>query len=130
MTSPMTPPSRSPVLPDDGSPDVAADLRLQQALRELPAPVPAQRLAALQARVLADWQAGHGEAAAAAAAEPRVPGRRLVLAAGGRRRWLLGSGMVLGGLALGLGLWLRQPDPALEELLQPDVLSQMAIGEM
>jgi hypothetical protein len=131
MTSPMNPSSRSPdpsASPDHASPDAAADRRLQQALRELPVPAQPERLAALQAQVLAQWQASHGAAAEAQA--HGAQGGRLVLAGGGRRRWLLGSAMVLGGLALGLGLWLKQPDPALEELLQPDVLSQMAIGEM
>ena len=128
MTSPMTPPDlpRDPSTP--APPDAAADRRLQHALRELPVPDASQRIDALQQRVMAQWQAAHAPSAA-----PLVQGaggRRLALAAGGRRRWLLGSGMVLGGLALALGLWLRQPDPALEELLQPDVLSQMAIGEM
>lgn len=131
MTSPMPPSSRTPgaasAAPSDTASDPAADRRLQQALRDLAIPEP-QRLEALQARVLAGWQASQRETAVVP--QRLVQGPRLVLAGGGRRRWLLGSGVVLGGLALGLGLWLRQPDPALEELLQPDVLSQMAIGEM
>ena len=79
--------------------------------------------------MLAQWQARHAHAATPLA-EASGPLQRLVLAGPGRRRWLLGSGVLLGGAALALGLWLRQPDPALEELLQPDVLSQMAAGEM
>lgn len=127
MTSPMTPPD--PLHdPHATSHRTVADLPLQQALRALPVPAEPQRLEALQQRVLAQWQAAH--APAEVSLRQGAGGRGLALAGGGRRRWLLGSGMVLGGLALVLGLWMRQPDPALDELLQPDVLSQMAIGEM
>jgi ferric-dicitrate binding protein FerR (iron transport regulator) len=105
------------------------DDALKQALRRLPPAGDPARLAALQQRVLAQWQARHAPAAAPLA-EARGSMQWLVLAGPGRRRWWFGSGLLLGGAAMALGLWLRQPDPALEELLQPDVLSQMAAGEM
>lgn len=105
------------------------DDALKQALRRLPPAGDPARLAALEQRVLAQWQASHA-AATAPLAQASGPLRHLVLAGPGRRRWWFGSVALLGGAALALGLWLRQPDPALEELLQPDVLSQMAAGEM
>lgn len=125
MNSATQPPPRS----DGAADEAAADHRLQRVLRELPpCPGDAARVEALQQRVLAQWQAAHAPAVGS-----RVDGgalRRLVLAGPGRRRWLLGSGLLLGGAAIVLGLWLHQTDPVLDELLQPDVLSQMAIGQM
>jgi hypothetical protein len=105
-----------------------ADLRLQRALRSVPPAIDAARLDALQSRVLAQWQVGaHG------ANLPMANGgwrsRSLSLIGGPRRGWMLASGLLL-GVSLAAGFWLQRPDPALEELLQPDVLSQMAIGEM
>lgn len=124
MTARPTPP-RTSSTPDD------EDLPLLTALRGLPAPGDAARLGALQARVLSQWQASHGaQAPGLAATLGAGPAGRWLLFGGARRRWLLGSGMAVCGAALALGVWLRQPDPVLEELLQPDVLSQMAIGEM
>jgi hypothetical protein len=116
-------------LPGGRDDEPADDRRLQQLLRDLAAEAgESPRAHALQQRVLMQWQAAHpGAAAIATGGAGRA---RLVLAGRGRRRWLLGSGLLLGGAALALGLWLRQPDPALDELLQPDVLSQMAIGQM
>lgn len=122
--NPMSPlpTDRAPSLADA---DDAADLRLRQALRHAPLAVDAGRVDALQSRILAQWQAAHGTAAAASR-----QGRSLAMLGTPRRRWLLGSGMALGGVALVLGLWVQRPDPVLEELMQPDVLSQMAVGEM
>ena len=129
MSEPMTSRTDPSRHADPADADTAADRGLQQALRALPVPTAPARLEALQARVLAQWQAAHAEATRPLLSGPglvrwRVGGSAL------RRRWVLGSGMALGGAALVLGLWLQQPDPALEELLQPDVLSQMAVGEM
>lgn len=124
MTACSTPPPTSPT-PDD------EDLPLLKALRDLPGPGEAARLGALQARVLSQWQASHGaQAPGLAVALGAGSAGRWLLFGGARRRWLLGSGMAVCGAALALGVWLKQPDPVLEELLQPDVLSQMAIGEM
>lgn len=116
--------------PGGSDDEPADDRRLQQLLRDLAAEAgESPRAQALQQRVLMQWQAAH-PGAPAAMAEGGAGRAWLVLAGRGRRRWLLGSGLLLGGVALALGLWLRQPDPALDELLQPDVLSQMAIGQM
>lgn len=95
------------------------DTTLRQALKALSEPMDTQ---ALQQRVLASWQAQHPTASA------RPWGG--VLALGAPRRWFLGSATLALGLVLAVGLWMQRPDPVLQELLQLDVLSQMAAGEM
>jgi hypothetical protein len=104
---------------------------LQTAHRADPAPDRA-RQAGFEMRVLADWQALH-TAGARRSARPVAP-RGLAPARGwfgsGRRQgWALAGGAVL-ALTLGAVLWLQRHDPAFDELLHPDVLSQMAVGEM
>lgn len=101
------------------NPPLGDDAALQQALKALPELMDTQ---ALQQRVLASWQAQHPTA-------PALPWGG-VLALGAPRRWLLGSATLALGLGLAVGLWLQRPDPVLQELLQLDVLSQMAAGEM
>lgn len=122
----MTPNDRSPSDPADA--DRAADARLQALLRSLPPPDAATDLGALNARVLAQWQERHGPVAHQADGAAAVA----VLAArqGARAGWWITVSGLAAGLALGLGVWLQAPDPVLEDLLQPDVLSQMAVGEM
>lgn len=77
---------------------------------------------ALQDRVLAQWQQRHAAPALALAGG--------FTASQGFRapRWALPILLLAISLTL-LGWWAR-PDPALEELMQLDVLSQMALGEM
>ena len=94
--------------------DEALRRALRATLQEAPPPD-----AALQARVLAQWRQRH-----AAAPPPRSAG----LLALATRRWL-GLAALSASLLTALA-WCSRPDPALEELLQPDVLSQMSIGEM
>ncbi|WP_342129008.1 hypothetical protein [Hydrogenophaga sp. OTU3427] len=80
---------------------------------------------ALQQRVLAQWQQRHAHLhthPAWAVAGGSTGGRRPAT-----RWWLAGTLLVV--LALGLA-WSQRPDPTLEELLQPDVLSQMGLGEL
>lgn len=101
------------------NPPLGDDAALQQALNAMHEPMDTQ---ALQQRVLAGWHAKHH-------ASPARPWAG-VLALGGPRRWLLGSATLALGLVLAMGLWLQRPDPVLQELLQLDVLSQMAAGEM
>ena len=82
---------------------------------------------ALEARVLAQWRQRHAAteavAASAAGASLRSPGTP-------RRPWWLASGALLAAaLLITLATWQR-PDPAMEELMQLDVLSEMTLGEM
>jgi hypothetical protein len=79
---------------------------------------------ALQDRVLAQWQQRH-------------PVNEPVLATAGglashsarRPLWRVASALVLVGALAVVASWTR-PDPVMEELMQLDVLSQMAMGEM
>ncbi len=102
------------------------DTLLQQQLRAALAPDDAE-LEALNRRVLSQWRSRHDGASAQTEGHGAV---RALVGRAGLRPWLIGAtGLALGG-ALALGLWLQRPDPAMEELLQLDVLSQMAAGEM
>ena len=80
---------------------------------------------ALQARVLAQWRQRHAplsaEARLASAGGQDWPASR-------QRRWL-GAAALAASLLLALA-WCGRPDPALDELMQLDVLSQIAIGEL
>lgn len=103
--------------------DGERDAALQRALRELPPPTDS---AALEARVIAQWQSAHGAGGVRSngGAAQALSTRWL------QRRWWIGAGGLALLSAVAVMLWLQRPDPALEELLQPDVLSQMAAGEM
>lgn len=105
-----------------------SDEALRHALRA-EARLPAGDSQALQQRVLAQWQLRHpqtqraaqlGLASAGAAASGWSPLAQ-------PRRWL-GLAAVAGTLMV--LAWCTRPDPLLDELMQPDVLSQIAIGEL
>ena len=97
------------------------DDTLRRALREaLPREEGQEGTAALQARVLAQWRQRHAQGAAPV-------GAGLLGLRGHPARWL-GAAVLAGGVALSLA-WCR-PDPAMEELMQLDVLSQISLGEM
>ena len=108
-------------------PDDEADARLKQRLQA--EPLPHGSTDALFSRVLDQWAALHAT----------QPQERLAWAAGGAsagtggapRRWRIGlaTGVALCAVAAA-ALWSQRPDPSIEELMQADVLSQMAIGEM
>ena len=46
-----------------------------------------------------------------------------------RWRWIgITTGLLIGAI-IATVLWVQRPDPTLDELMQADVLSQMAIGD-
>lgn len=116
-------PDRS-ALPPDAADDAAQDAWLQRSLRD--APVPPAVLEALNRRVLAQWQERH---AGISAPQQRNAGPTLIALLARRPVWIGSTGLLVAGAVL-LGLWLQRADPVLEELMQPDVLSQMAAGQM
>ena len=84
---------------------------------------------ALQARVIAQWQQRHpvtdsawATAGHAASARGSAPQRR--------RLWWAASALVLAAVLITVAPWQPRPDPALEELMQLDVLSLMSMGAM
>lgn len=87
--------------------------------------------AALGDRALAQWRELQG--GPASAAHLGHQGAAMVL--GGhltarRWRWIgVTSGLLIGAVIAAI-LWAQRPDPAIDELMQADVLSQMAIGEL
>lgn len=110
------------------TPEDAADERLRGAIVGLGADGAEARIEAMNRRVLAQWAALQSPATAGAGIDGRTwPALR---GKGGRAPWAAAAAGLTLGLALVAHGWLRAPDPALEELLQPDVLSQMAAGEM
>ena len=129
----------NPSADQNGTPD-PEDAQLRQALRDAlrresaHADDGARRLA-LQQRVLAQWQLRQQATAEACSAQPAGSGSLGLTRRGpeARRRrqglWLLAGGLVLAAALLG---WrqARLNEAALNELLQPDLLSQMALGEL
>jgi hypothetical protein len=120
-------PTDSSCAPDERRRAASDDARLQSALRALPLPAAPADLSGLNERILAQWQERY------AMQEPAVAGRGPTLVLHGRweRRplWIVALGL-LASAAIVLGVWLQRPDPVLEELMQPDVLSQMAAGQL
>lgn len=104
----------------DSDRDLALRKRLQAALAQSPREGDDEDL---QARVMAQWR------------QSRSPSQ--VVASGGpaatlQAAWRQQPRVWIGALVLLLGLWLLRPapDPALEELLQPDVLTLISNGEL
>lgn len=123
----------------------AADAQaLAQALRDLPPQVDEAEWAAWQARVMGDWRRAVArpawrrvlDAALARGGMTARPTAAAGLPSGSQGRGGAGWRRPAAAGLLGLALWAawvgwqRQRDAALEELMQPDVLSQMAAGEM
>lgn len=103
----------------DETPDTAADLALRRAMRRSLADSPAQGLDDLQAKAMAQWRQ-HAQV------EP-------VVALGSSAGWhALPRTWALAALALAAAALLLNtaPDPAMEELMQPDVLSLISLGEL
>lgn len=89
------------------------------------------RADALADRVFAQWRELHGESAGTVTPNGRSGAVTLSGGPAARRRWWIGitTGLLIGAV-LATMVWMQRPDPALDELLQADVLSQMAIGEL
>ncbi len=105
----------------------SGDESLRQALLALPPQAAPADIDALSERVLAQWSERQGMAQAAS----RTSGGVLALGSRLRRHPLwLATASIATVVALASAVLLTRPDPALEELMQPDVLSQIAIGEM
>lgn len=100
------------------------DAELLQALRR--AQPAAGGTDELQQRVLAQWQQRH---ARQSVDQPTLLSHGPALLLGLTRRQRLARGLLLLALGLAATAWWLRPDPTLNELLQPDVLSQMALGE-
>jgi len=124
-----TPPKANPL---DERPSLATeqDIDRDEALRQALRTLPQDRVDvdALSARVMAQWRDREAPAGAVSA---HVGGGLAALGGRGRSptRWIGMAGLLF-GVAVALIFWAQRPDPALDELLQPDVLSQIAIGEM
>lgn len=82
---------------------------------------------ALQQRVLTQWRQRH-PAPAGVAAMPLRAGPAAMLGLARRQRQI--AAIVVLGLMLALAGWYLRPDPVLTELLQPDVLSELGLGEL
>ena len=85
---------------------------------------------ALGDQVLKQWHELRGSMGATTAVGPS--GSAMLLGGHPARRWRwvgLMTGLLIGAF-IATVLWLQRPDPALDELMQADVLSQMAIGEL
>ena len=129
---------------NDASSISADDAALRNAIRTLPPCVGADRLEALQNRVLAQWReaAGattptHQDAQANDIASVEFGPNGATLVRGGKggipglpRRVWLGLAAIAITAIIGLKMWQQAHDPVLDELLKIDVLSQMAAGEM
>jgi len=104
-----------------------SDTELQRALQQsLHQGEPAQGATqALEDRVMAQWAQRHAGQLALQAATAGGPGHGAQGQRQRRARWAAGA------LALAVLLaaaWLQRPDPALEELMQPDVLQLITLG--
>lgn len=106
--------------------DTELQRRLQASLQHSPPP-DAAATQALQDRVMAQWAQRHAAQLAWQTASAGGPTDPEAARRTRRQRWGLAA------LALGLVLavaWINRPDPALEELLQPDVLQLITLGSI
>ena len=117
---------------DRPAPDPRADGDDQALRRQLRALKTSDaQVDALGDRVLFQWRELHGESELA----PSTLGRSgAVTLLGGhtarRWRWVgVMTGLLIGAVIVTV-MWVQRPDPTLDELMQADVLSQMAIGEL
>lgn len=111
--------------PSPSEPD--SDARLKHSLREALARSPDEGLAALEARTMVQWQQR------TSAAPPLVhAGPLATLQAGWREHPVVWSGTLM-ALVLAALLWSKPwapTEPGIDELMQPDVLSLITMGEL
>ena len=112
---------RMPAQPPEGDRDLRAALRAS--LPHGPDP----GLEPLQARVLAQWRMRSAPAGQALSLGGGVMG--LLRGFGHGPRLRVAAGLVL-AVAIAGSVYLQRGDPALDELLEPDVLSLIMIGEL
>ncbi|MEY4506495.1 MAG: hypothetical protein RL297_1073 [Pseudomonadota bacterium] len=101
------------------------DHALRQILRDSQAPVPDSQ--DLQQRVLAQWLQRHPQQPHD---HPTLLSNASVLLLGQTQRLKMAFVLLTISLTVLLVFWWTRPDPILQELLQPDVLSLMGMGEM
>jgi len=116
---------------DCPAPDPLAEADDQALRLQLRALKPsAAEVDALGDQVLMQWHELRGSMGATTTAGNSGPTMLLGGHPARRWRWVgLTTGLLIGAV-IATVLWLQRPDPALDELMQADVLSQMAIGEL
>lgn len=104
--------------------DAARDEALKGRLKNALAHSPDEGSDALQARVLAQWRQARPQTVVVTSTGPLAS-----LQAAWRQHPVLWTGALV---ALAMALWMVRPaqDPALEELMQPDVLMLISNGEL
>ena len=106
-------------------PSSANDQSLRQSLRDALASAPRDTLEPLEARALQQWQRLHQDRR-----QPRGPLAALQLGWRLHPAWFT-SGLLTLALAALLAARLWAPaDPGIDELMQPDVLSLISMGEL
>lgn len=105
--------------PDD-CPDTATDQALRTTMRRSLARSPAQGLDDLQAKAIAQWRQ-HAQVEPVTALGTSAGWHALP------RAWALAA---LAFAAAALLMMNTAPDPAMDELMQPDVLSLISLGEL
>ena len=108
-------------------PEPDSDAQLKQRLRDTLTRSPGEDLAELEARAIAQWQQR------TAAAQPVVhAGPLATLQAGWRGHPRVWSGTLM-ALVIAALLWSKPwvpAEPGIDELMQPDVLSLITMGEL
>jgi hypothetical protein len=109
-------------LPNDRADE--RDEALRERLKHTLAQAPDDGADALQARVLAQWRQARPQPVVVASTGPLAS-----LQAAWRHHPVIWTGALM---ALAMAVWMLRPaqDPALEELMQPDVLTLISAGEL
>lgn len=108
-------------------PEPLSDDRLKHSLRDALTHSPDEGLAALEARAMAQWQQRTSASLPVVHAGPLA-----TLQAGWREHPMLWSGALMALVLVAL-LWSKPwapAEPGIDELMQPDVLSLITMGEL